>query len=143
MMTMRPWLARSLRRFLGTTVMLFGAQHFIHRLYNPPPEFPPARVDRVVVSGTDGSRYEIRDPIAARRIAAFVRGPKKRQGERFPEHNHHPVELHTLTFYRGDRKSATVIQSGRLITVPAGRRQHVWYFLTEGELAQFQRLMQR
>lgn len=139
-MTLTTWLARPLRRFLGTAVMLIGGQAFIHRLYFPPPELPPARVDRVVVDGF-GSVYEIRAPAAARRIAAFIRGPRERDAVRMPEHMHHPPELYRLTFYRGDQARGTAIWVGRLISVPAGGRGHVWYYLTEREGADFQRLM--
>lgn len=144
MMTMRPWLARPLRRFVGTAVMLIGGQAFLHRLYHPPPQMPPAGVDRVVVVDVfSRSRYEIRDPAAARRVAAFVRGSREHEGIRQPERVHHPIPMHTLTFYRGEREQGAVVWSGRLITVPAGRREHVWYFLTAGEAAEFQRLMRR
>jgi hypothetical protein len=137
---MRPGIARALRRFVGTAVMLFGGQACIHRLLNPLPEFPSPRADRVVVEA-NGSVREIRDPAAVRRLVAFIRAPREREGVRMPHFMHHPNPARSAVFYRGEQAQVRIVWVPRLIILPAAHDRDVWYFLTPGEAAKLQRLM--
>jgi hypothetical protein len=137
---MRPGIARALRRFVGTAVMLFGGQACIHRLLNPLPEFPSPRADRVVVEA-NGSVHEIRDPAAVRRLVAFIRAPREREGLRMPHFMHHPNPAGSAVFYRGEQAQVRIVWVPRLIILPAAHDRDVWYFLTAQEGLQLQRLM--
>ena len=46
-MTMKPWLARALRRALGTAALLVAAESLLHRTFYARPELPAADADRV------------------------------------------------------------------------------------------------
>ena len=77
-MTLNPWLARALRRFLGTSVTMLGGLVALDDLLHVTPELPPpAGVDRVEVS-VEGGTHAITDPATVARIVAIVRG---HQGE--------------------------------------------------------------
>jgi hypothetical protein len=143
MMTMKPWLARPLRRFVGTAVMAVGGLAGIHGLLFPPPAFPPPHADRAVVSGIDGSRYEIRDPAAVRRLVGFVRAPREQAGMHLPNGRlHKPVDARTTTFYRGGQVEGRMLSNARILILSAGPHQDVWYFLTPAEGLELQRLME-
>lgn len=73
-MTLHPWLARALRRFLGTSVMMLGGLVALQDFLHATPELPPpVGVDRVEVSTEDGA-HTITDPAKVARIVAIVRG---------------------------------------------------------------------
>ncbi|MBW3572169.1 MAG: hypothetical protein KY467_13800 [Gemmatimonadetes bacterium] len=139
-MTMKPGLARALRRFVGTMVMLVGGQAGIYRLLYPPPAFPQASADRVVVEA-NGSVHEIRDPAAVRRLVAFIRAPKEHGGLRMPHYMHLPNDAGSAVFYRGEQAQVRIVWVTRLIVLPAARNRDVWYFLSPREGAELQRLM--
>jgi hypothetical protein len=142
MMTMQPWLARPLRRFVGTAAMAVGGQAFIHGLLFPAPALPPADVDRAVVVQANGSRDELRDPAAVHRIVAFVRAPREEAGMHLPNGRlHKPVDARTTTFYREGQVEGRMFSNARILILPAGPHQDVWYFLTPAEGAELQRLM--
>jgi hypothetical protein len=140
---MRSWLARPLRRFLGTAVMAVGGQAFIHGLLFPPPAFPPEDVDRAVVESNE-SREEIRDAAAVRRLVAFIRAPREQGGMHLPNGRlHKPVDARTTTFYRRGQVEGRMLSAARVLILSAGPHQDVWYFLTPAEGAALQRLMQQ
>lgn len=73
-MMLKTWLARPLRRFLGTSVMMLGGLAALDGFLHATPELPPpAGVDRVEVS-MEGGTHTITDPATLARIVAIVRG---------------------------------------------------------------------
>lgn len=71
-MTMKPWLARALRRLAGNAAILLAAQEAYYRVLHARPDLPPPGIDRVELS-TFGSTHTISDPAKVARILTIVR----------------------------------------------------------------------
>lgn len=139
-MTLATWIARPLRRFLGTAVMLAGGMSVIHHLHYPRPRFPHPGADRVTV-WVDGTRREIRDPARVRRIAAFIRVRQARDWRPIPEFVAHFTDGRSVSFHRGARTVGSLIVTPELMSVPAGPRWTATLLLTPAETAELHRLL--
>lgn len=137
---MKPWLARPLRRFVGTAVMAVGGQVFIHALLFPPPHFPPADADRVTVWQAGGDR-EIRDPATVRRAAALVRAQRGREWERYPQIIHLPVDGRMAYFHRGEQALGRIVWNPAVLVLETGRHHYTVFRLTPAEAAELDRLL--
>lgn len=137
-MTLKPWLARPLRRFLGTAAMVIGGQACIHGLIFPGPEMPPADVDRVEVSTWDGFSYEVHDAAVVARVAGFVRSLDGRWT--YLPGFIGPSQMPRATFYRGDHRTAWVMWNEEVAVVPA-RDGSAVFRLVPGEAAALDRLL--
>jgi hypothetical protein len=139
-MTLKPWLARALRRFLGTAVMAVGGQAFIHALLFPPPVFPPADADRITVQA-DGSDREIRDPATVRRALAIVRAQRGREWTRYPEIFHLPSDGRIAYFHRGQQVQGRFVWNPAVLILETRHHYYVIFRLTPSEAAELDRLL--
>jgi hypothetical protein len=82
-MTMKPWLARALRRFVGNAVILLAAQEAYYRVLHDRPDLPPAGIDRVELRSF-ADTHVVTDRAMVDRILEIVRS---HDGEwtRFPD----------------------------------------------------------
>lgn len=138
MRTMKPWIARTLRRTLLLGVMVLGAQALLYRALYADPDLPPADADRVEVLMWHGRHYEIHDAGMVARAAGFVRsldGPWTRVPGPV-----HPAGLPRAAFYRGDRPFGWIMWSDRVAIVPAGDAMAVFY-INPGETAALDALL--
>ena len=76
-MTMKPWVARMLRRFAGMAALAVGGQFLVWMAMYPRPELPRLPVDRVEVDHPGQRPCVIAHPAAASRLAEFVRGHRR------------------------------------------------------------------
>lgn len=138
MMTMRPWLARPLRRFLGTSVMVIAGHSGIYRIHHLRPDLPPAGVDRVEVVTMEGSRT-ITDPAAVARIVAIVRA-RDAEWERVPG-SFCLLGTPRASFYQGTVERGSIVLGPRAIGV---RSRHAFSsrVLSVQEAADLQRLVE-
>ena len=139
MTTMRPWLARPLRRFLGTSVMMIAGHSGIYRIHHLRPDLPPPAVDRVEVVMMEGSRT-ITNPAAVARIVAIVRS-RDAEWERFPG-SVCLLGTPRASFYQGAVERGTIVLGPRAIGV---RSRHAFSsrVLSIQEAAELQRLLER
>jgi hypothetical protein len=137
-MTLAPWLARALRRFVGRAAMAVGGQAFIHGLVFPDPEMPPADVDRVEVSTGDGFSYEIHDAAVVARATGFTRSLDGRWT--YLPGSIGPSPMQRATFYRGDHAQGWVMWNEEVAVIPA-RDGSAVFRLGPGEAAAFGRLL--
>ncbi|HEY0019257.1 MAG TPA: hypothetical protein VGC13_23350 [Longimicrobium sp.] len=137
-MTMRPWMARALRRALLLAGMVLGAQTLLYRALAPRPDFPPADVDRVEVVTADGFSYPIHDAAMVSRAAGFVRALDGtwRHLPGFVG----PGDMPRATFYRGDQWRGWVMWNESVAVVPAGQDYAV-FPLRRGQAAEFEQLL--
>ena len=137
-MTMKTWLARALRRFLGTAVMVLAADAALYRALFPPPAFPAADADRVTVRMPDGGSHQITDPATVAGITAAVRKARSER-IRIPRQIH-GWDTPGVRFYRGQAERGWILCGPRYIGVPAG--VHVAVFSTgPDEAAELHRLL--
>lgn len=137
-MTLRPWLARALRRFVGTSAMMVGGLAALDDFLHATPELPPpAGVDRVQVATEDGS-HTITDPATVARIVAIVRG---HQGElnRFPEIVC-LLSSRRATFYQGATPRGSISWGTQSIEVTT-RGEIIFLSLTPRRGAELVRLL--
>ncbi|HEX6373635.1 MAG TPA: hypothetical protein VF006_32210 [Longimicrobium sp.] len=137
-MTLKPWLARALRRTLLLTGMVLGAEALLYRALHALPDLPPADVDRVQVSTWDGFSYEIHDAAVVARAAGFARSLDGRW-MRLPELVGAP-QMPRATFYRGDQGHGWIAWNAEVAVVPAGRDYAV-FPLRPGQGAELDRLL--
>jgi hypothetical protein len=113
-MTMKPWVARALRRFVGNAAILLAAQEAYYRVLHDRPDLPPAGIDRVELS-TFGGTHAVTDPAKVGRIVAIVRS---HDGEwtRFPDE---VCLLGTprIVFYQGGAEWGRMVLGPRVIGV--------------------------
>jgi hypothetical protein len=136
---MKSWLARPLRRFLGTAAMMIAALDGIYRVHHARPELPPASVDRVEVSAMDGS-HVITDRSTVARIVALVRS-------RDEEWSRYPGGICLLgtprvSFYDGAVHRGTIVWGPRVVGV---QTRHAIYSrgVSPRDGAELQRLLER
>lgn len=137
-MTLRMWLARPLRRFLGTGVMVAAAHAGSFRAFQARPELPPVTVDRVEVARLDGSRA-ITDRAAVARMVAIVRA---HPGEwtRFPETVCLPGSP-GASFYQGAARRGSIVLGTNVIVLYT-RHGSSTRMLSGRDAAELQRLME-
>lgn len=141
-MILRTWIARPLRRFVGTALMLVGTMAVIDHLHLPQARFPRSGADRVTV-WDDGAWREIRDPARVRRIAAFIRERQGRDWRAVPEFAQHYSNARAVLFHRGERLLGRVTFAPDVLSVEAGRRWGRQLILDPAESAELQRLLER
>lgn len=137
MRTVPSWLARPLRRFLGTAVMMVAGHSGIYHVYHARPELPPAGVDRVEVVTMEGSRT-ITDRAAVTRILAIVRS-RDGEWERVPG-SFCLLGTPRASFYQGAAPRGTIVLARRAIGVQS-RHAFSSRVLSAGEAAELQRLL--
>lgn len=138
-MRMKSWLARPLRRFLGTAAMMIAGLDGIYRVHHARPELPPASVDRVEVLAMDGS-HVIRDGSTVARIVALVRS---RDGEwsRYPG-GVCLLGTPRVSFYQGAVHRGSIVWGPRVIGVQTHNALSS-RGLSLSEAAELQRLLER
>lgn len=143
MMMMKPWMARALRRFLGTSVMLIGGQSVIHGLLYPGPEMPPRGTNLVRLPAADGT-HEITDPATVARLTTFVRelrGPAIRVvGDRMDAFNTPTACFHRTGSHPADEVFICLQYAADAMLLSA-RRDVLVYRISPEAGARFQRLV--
>jgi hypothetical protein len=143
-MMMKPWMARALRRFLGTSVMLIGGQSVIHGLLYPGPEMPPAGTDLVRVLRGDGI-HEITDPATVEGMTAFVRGLRgpaiRVAGDRMDAFNTPTACFHRTAGHPAD-EVLVCLQYAPDAMLLSARRDALVYRISREAGARFQRLVE-
>lgn len=137
-MTLQPWLARPLRRFLGTSVMLIGGQASINDWVFPDPGLPRPDVDRVEVSTPDGVSFEIHDAAAVARAAGFARSLHGRWT--YLPGFVGPSAMPRATFFRDDRRQGWLMWNREVALVPA-RDGSAVFRLGPGQAAELDQLL--
>jgi hypothetical protein len=138
-MTMKPWLARALRRALGTMGILLAAENALYRVHHARPDLPPPGVDRVEVVTMEGSR-SITDRAAIEGILDIVRSHAG-------EWSRVPGTVCLLgspgaTFYQGAAFRGTMVWGPGSIVLN-DRRMEAVRMLSPRDAAELQRLMGR
>lgn len=139
MMTMRPWLARPLRRSLLMMAMLTASQTLLYRAVDALPELPSADADRVVVHTPDGAERVIRDPASVARMVTFAR--ERRHGW---IHVSPTMDFFNDTyarFYRGGEMRGWISWSAWSLSAPT-RHASATYPLPPAERAELRRLLE-
>jgi hypothetical protein len=136
-MTMKPWLARALRRALGTMGMLLAAENALYRVHHARPELPPPGVDRVEVVTMEGS-HTITDRAAIDGILAIL-GSQAGEWTRLPGTVCGPGAPNAV-FYEGTVPRGSIFLGQRVITTQA-RRGTVSRVLSPRDAAEIQRLL--
>ncbi|HEY0019259.1 MAG TPA: hypothetical protein VGC13_23360 [Longimicrobium sp.] len=116
-MTMKPLLARTLRRVLLLAVMVLAGQFLLYRSLFARVEFPPDGVDRVEVWAPDGFSHQVTDPARVAGVVAFVRS---RDGEWMRVRNARTAGMPNARFYRGDQAGRWFGWSSGSIIIPSG-----------------------
>jgi hypothetical protein len=140
---MNSHVARALRRFLGTAVMMIGGQAYIHGLLYPGPEMPPAGTNLVRVPKADGI-HEITDPATIERLTAFVqslRGP----AVRMPRERSHHFGVPTACFHRTEihptDDTFVCLQYAQEFMILQAGHDELTYRISPAKGAEFQRLV--
>lgn len=142
-MMMNSHLARALRRFLGTAVMMIGGQAYIHGLLYPGPEMPPAGTNLVRVLKADGI-HEITDPATIERMAAFVRGLRE-PAMRMSRDRSHFFGIPTACFHRTSSHPTddtfVCLQYARDVMILQAGHDELTYRISPEQGAAFERLV--
>ncbi|HEX2078515.1 MAG TPA: hypothetical protein VHG08_12425 [Longimicrobium sp.] len=136
-MTLKPWLARALRRALATGAMIVVAEAALYGTLYARPELPPPEVDGVEVLAMEGS-HVVTDRAAVARIVAIVRS-RSAEWTRFPET---VCLLGTpgAVFYQGAVPRGSVTVGSRAIVLQ-GRNGAATRMLSPREAAELHRLL--
>lgn len=113
-MTMKPWVGRALRRFVGNAVILLAAQEAYYRVLHDRPDLPPTGIDRVVLRSF-ADTHVVTDRARLNRIMAIVRS---RDGEwtRYPDQVC-LLGTPTMEFYDGQELWGRMVLGPRAIGV--------------------------
>jgi hypothetical protein len=138
-MTLAPWLARALRRFVETAAMMIAGHEGMYRIHHARPALPPAHVNRVEVRTMEGS-HTITDRAAVARIVALVRSDRG-------EWSRYPGAICLLgtpriSFYQGAVHRGTIVWGPRVIGVQT-RHAISSRGLSPQDAAELQRLLER
>lgn len=113
-MTMKPWLARALRRLVGNAAILLAAQEAYYRALHARPDLPPASIDRVELRSFEDA-HAVTDPAKVARIVAIVRSHDG-EGTRYPDEVC-LLGTPTMEFYAGGEHRGRMPLGPRVIGV--------------------------
>jgi hypothetical protein len=135
--TMKPGMARVLRRVSLLVVMVLAGQFILYRSLFARVEFPSDGVDRVEVWAPDGFSHQVTDPARVAGIVAFVR---TRGYPWMRVRNGPTMGMPNARFYHGEQAGRWFAWSSRSIVIPSADHLGVRP-LSHEETVEMQRLL--